>query len=206
MFRRFSELISLVFQPLVMPTIIFAFLLFALPDAVLVDSGNKGLVFFVIVANTFIIPLGILMAMRFTKVIPSLRMENRKERVFPFSIISLLYTITAYSFYIKDWIDYKLIYAFFIITICLILLTAISFFWKISAHMIGAGGLLGIILAYSMNIQNHNLLYYTLAAMMLSGVIGTARLHLNAHTPLEVLAGFLLGFGVCFGSSLMIWV
>lgn len=203
--KGFSEVISLVFQPLVMPTIIFAFLLFGLPDSVMVDSGNKGLVFFVVVANTFIIPLGILMVMRFSKVIPSLRMENRKERVLPFSIISLLYIVTAYSFYMKDWMDYKLIYALFVITICLILLTGISFFWKISAHMIGAGGLLGIILAYSMNIQNHNFLYFTLSAILLSGIIGTSRLQLNAHTPLEVLAGFLLGFGVCFGSSLMIW-
>ena len=158
--KGFSEVVSLVFQPLVMPTIIFAFLLFGLPDSVMVDSRNKGLVFFVVVANTFIIPLGILMVMRFSKVIPSLKMENRKERVLPFSIISLLYMITAYSFYMKDWMDYKLIYALFVITICLILLTGISFFWKISAHMIGAGGLLGIILAYSINIQNHNLIKY----------------------------------------------
>jgi len=188
-----------------MPTFIFAFLLFSLPDAVLVDSGNKGIVFFVIVANTCIIPLGILMVMRFSKVISSLRMENRKERVFPFSVISLLYMITAYSFYNKDWMDYKLIFTLFIITICLILLTSISFFWKISAHMLGVGGLLGIILAYSMNIQNHNSLYYTLAAVLLSGIIGTSRLHLNVHTPLQVLAGFLLGFSVCYVSISMIW-
>lgn len=188
-----------------MPTIIFAFLLFGLPSTVMIDGGNKLLVFLLIIANTLIIPMGILIVMRYTKTIPSLKMEDRKERGLPFSIISLLYMITAYSLYSKDWIDYKLVFALFIITICLVLLTGISFFWKISAHMIGVGGLLGIVLAYSMNIQNHDFLFPIIGGVLLSGVIGTSRLHLNAHTPMEVLAGFLLGFGVCFGANLMIW-
>jgi membrane-associated phospholipid phosphatase len=34
---------------------------------------------------------------------------------------------------------------------------------------------------------------------ILAGVLGTARLLVNAHTPLQILAGFVLGFAVEFG-------
>lgn len=193
------------FQPLLMPSLIVGFLLFVLPESEIAGGPNKPLIFFVVVANTFVIPLAILLVMRYNKVIPSLKMEDRKDRVFPFSMISLLYMVTAYAFYVKDWMDYKLIFILFIITICLILLTSISFFWKISAHMLGVGGLLGIILAYSLILSGFNLLYPVLGAIILTGAVGTARLYLNAHTPAQVWAGFLLGFLVCFGSFYIVW-
>lgn len=188
-----------------MPSLIVGFLLFVLPESEIAGGPNKPLIFFVVVANTFVIPLAILLVMRYNKVILSLKMEDRKDRVFPFSMISLLYMVTAYAFYVKDWMDYKLIFILFIITICLILLTSISFFWKISAHMLGVGGLLGIILAYSLILSGFNLLYPVLGAIILTGAVGTARLYLNAHTPSQVWAGFLLGFLVCFGSFYMVW-
>lgn len=205
MYRKISEIISAVFQPLLMPSLIVGFLLFVLPESEIAGGPNKPLIFLVVVANTFVIPLAILLVMRYNKVIPSLKMEDRKDRVFPFSMISLLYMVTAYAFYVKDWMDYKLIFILFIITICLILLTSISFFWKISAHMLGVGGLLGIILAYSLILSGFNLLYPVLGAIILTGAVGTARLYLNAHTPAQVWAGFLLGFLVCFGSFYMVW-
>jgi membrane-associated phospholipid phosphatase len=204
-YRKISEIISAVFQPLLMPSLIVGFLLFVLPESEIAGGPNKPLIFFVVVANTFVIPLAILLVMRYNKVIPSMKMEDRKDRVFPFSMISLLYMVTAYAFYVKDWMDYKLIFILFIITICLILLTSISFFWKISAHMLGVGGLLGIILAYSLILSGFNLLYPVLGAIILTGAVGTARLYLNAHTPAQVWAGFLLGFLVCFGSFYMVW-
>lgn len=205
MYRKISEIISAVFQPLLMPSLIVGFLLFVLPESEIAGGPNKPLIFLVVVSNTFVIPLAILLVMRYNKVIPSLKMEDRKDRVFPFSMISLLYMVTAYAFYVKDWMDYKLIFILFIITICLILLTSISFFWKISAHMLGVGGLLGIILAYSLILSGFNLLYPVLGAIILTGAVGTARLYLNAHTPAQVWAGFLLGFLVCFGSFYMVW-
>lgn len=197
----------MVFQPLVMPTLIFVFMLFGLPQTEIAIGGiNKALVLFVVSANTLFIPLGIILVMRFTKAIPSLHMENHRDRVFPFSIITLLYLVTAYFFYQKDWLDYKLIFALFVISICLVLLTSISYFWKISAHMMGVGGLLGIVLAFSMMVQGNNLLNLVLSVIILTGILGTARLYLNAHTPLQVLGGLLLGFGVCFGSFYFVWL
>ncbi|MFD2035057.1 PA-phosphatase [Belliella marina] len=207
MYRKLFELVSVVFQPLAMPTLIFMFLLFGLPDSEIgIGQANKLLIISVIFANTMIIPIGIIMVMRYTKVIPSLEMENNRERVFPFAVITLLYLITAYAFYQKDWMDYRLIFTMFVISICLILLTSISYFWKISAHMMGVGGLLGIVLAFSLLVQGFSLLHILLPVILLAGLIGSARLYLNAHTPIQVLGGLLLGFGVCFGSFYMVWI
>nr|WP_262916634.1 PA-phosphatase [Belliella kenyensis] len=188
-----------------MPTLIFAFLLFGLPESEFSSGPNRALIFFVIFANTFVIPLAILMVMKLTGTITSLRMSGRKERIMPFSVISLLYMVTAYAFFSKDWMDYKLVYTLLVITICLVLLTGISFFWKISAHMIGAGGLLGFVLASTQMVMGHSLLGYAMGAVLLVGLVGSSRLYLNTHTPLQVWVGFFVGFLICFMSYFLVW-
>jgi membrane-associated phospholipid phosphatase len=79
-------------------------------------------------------------------------------------------------------------------------MTGVTFFWKISAHMTGISGFLAIISVTIMKFSDFGLLYYFLGIILLTGVLASSRLYLNAHTPLEVLGGFLLGFAVCFGA------
>nr|WP_262918447.1 PA-phosphatase [Belliella filtrata] len=189
-----------------MPTLIFAFLLFGMPESEFSSGPNRPLIFFVIFANTFAIPLAILMIMKLTGTISSLKMDDRKDRVMPFSVISLLYLISGYAFFTNDWMDYKLVYTLLVITICLILLTGISFFWKISAHMIGVGGMLGFVLASTQMVTGYSLLNYAIGAVLLAGLVGSSRLYLNTHTPLQVWFGFILGFVICFLSYFLVWV
>ncbi|EKB49036.1 hypothetical protein B879_02380 [Cecembia lonarensis LW9] len=150
--------------------------------------------------TTFVIPLLSILMMKLTKNIVSFHMENKDERVFPFSMISLFYMITTYLFYIKFQVDPALILALAVITISVILLTSITFFWKISAHMTGTAGLMAIIIAIALKNPAIDYLYLVLGSTILTGSIGSARLYLNAHTPAEVLIGFGLGFTVCFSA------
>ncbi len=43
------------------------------------------------------------------------------------------------------------------------------------------------------------LLIPVVVSVILAGIVSSARLYLNAHTPHEVYAGVVLGFAVCFG-------
>lgn len=69
--------------------------------------------------------------------------------------------------------------------------------WKISAHLTAMGGLLG-------GIGCCGLYYGTPVTPLVIGVLGLslllmyARLYLNAHTPLQVCCGYLLGLGCTF--------
>jgi membrane-associated phospholipid phosphatase len=74
----------------------------------------------------------------------------------------------------------------------LLAVTIINRRWKISAHLTGIGGLLGGICSFALN-------YSVLPLGLIVGVLAIslmlmyARLYLNAHTPMQVVCGFLLG-------------
>ena len=69
----------------------------------------------------------------------------------------------------------------------------VSFYWKISMHMIGVGGMLGALIGVSLAAYVDTALYVILTALI-CGMVGFARLKLKAHTPAQVYAGFFAGF------------
>nr|WP_246611663.1 phosphatase PAP2 family protein [Arthrospiribacter ruber] len=62
----------------------------------------------------------------------------------------------------------------------------------------GVSGLLGFTLFVLIKQPESQLLPLFLCALVLTGAVGSSRLYLNAHTPKEILWGFLVGFSVCF--------
>ena len=69
----------------------------------------------------------------------------------------------------------------------------LSFRYKISIHMIGIGGLAGVLFGLA-RILNADLLELILITVIVAGLLGTARLSLSAHQPGQVYSGFLIGF------------
>ena len=59
--------------------------------------------------------------------------------------------------------------------------------------MVGWGGIVGLVLSLSLRFST-DLMLFLILAILVSGCIGFARLRLNAHNPLQVYAGFLVGF------------
>ena len=125
--------------------------------------------------------------------ISSLEMETRQERQLPFTYPAISYILGFILIQreigqsINPFLMLILVGAQFNIVLTLI----ISLFWKISIHMIGIGGLVGVcILMMKLNMQWDNILYLSL---FFSGLLAYARLKLEAHTPAQVLAGFIVG-------------
>jgi membrane-associated phospholipid phosphatase len=199
-YRKIALTVSYVIQPLLIPTLVFTFLIYGAPQLVKVSFFDKRFLLFMVFMTTFMIPLLSIVMMKLTKNIVSFHMESKDERVFPFSMISLFYMITTYLFYMKFQVDPALILALAVITITVILLTSITFFWKISAHMTGIAGLAGIVIAIALKYPSTDYLAVLLSTIFLTGLTGTSRLYLNAHTPLEISLGVLLGFSTCFGA------
>ena len=74
----------------------------------------------------------------------------------------------------------------------IIIVVIINLWWKISTHMIGIGGVFGLITALAINLSL-NLFFQIIVIALVAGIIGYARLKLNSHKPLEIYAGFLAG-------------
>lgn len=77
--------------------------------------------------------------------------------------------------------------------------------WKISAHSVGMGGLIGFLWAFHARTEVPLLLPLAIA-VVLAGAVGSARLFLQAHQPAQVYAGFLLGFASMVLVLLGYWV
>jgi len=84
----------------------------------------------------------------------------------------------------------------------IVLATIITIRWKISIHMVGIGGMVGGLLSISQYLSV-DFTWAILAVMVAAGLLGTARMILNTHTPIQIYSGFVLGF-VC--EYLILWI
>lgn len=188
-----ARLISSVFHPLFMPSI--GLLIIFNTDSYInftTATAIKLQVFLVIVVSTLIIPLLVSILLLNLKLIRSLEMELSRERILPYGVTILLYFSTLFFLREADQLP-SIIYKF--VTgagLSVFLAFLINFKWKISAHMIGIGGLIGALIGVSLKL-NTNVTNYIMVALFIAGLIGTARLFMKAHTPSQIYVGFLVG-------------
>ncbi|MEO6303584.1 MAG: hypothetical protein ABIP51_10455 [Bacteroidia bacterium] len=135
------------------------------------------------------------------KRIPNLTLSNQKDRTFPLFITALFYFGLFYLLMdINIWNSIKL----FIIggAVAILITTLINLKYKISAHMVGLGGVLGILISVSYLIQ-FNMTPYYIATIIIAGLVAFARLVLQEHKPAQLYLGFFLGLivqsGLFFG-------
>lgn len=205
MFRILALVISVVFQPLLMPTLVFGLILFAVPPATTIPEEVKLGLFYLIVLSTLCIPMVTIIGLRMSGMVKSLHMSERKDRMLPFLITCVFFLMTSYFLYQKSELDPILWQGLGIITFAVIVLTVITVFWKISAHMIGVGGLVAVVIVLGGAFSNFKVLYPLLLVLGLSGVVASSRLYLNAHSPLEIYVGFFTGFLICWVGFSWIW-
>ena len=146
---------------------------------------------------SFVFPVLNLYVLYKLKRLPSLTLSNQADRTFPYIMTSIFYFGLFYL--LRDmniWAPLKL----FILGggIGILLTALINLKFKISAHMVGVGGLLGVLMSLSYLIKFDMTLFY-IAAILVAGFIGTSRLYLNEHKPYQLYLGFLLGLLVQIG-------
>jgi hypothetical protein len=196
--RKLALLLSVVFQPLLMPSLVFGLLFFAVPQASSIPDSFKVRLFYMIVASTLLIPMVLMLGLRWSGMIKSLHFEEKSERRTPFIMVTLFYLLTTYFLKEKTELDPILWQGMGIIAFAVALLTGITFFWKMSAHMTGIGGVLGVLAVLAIYFPSLNLAYLLVATLLLGGLVASARLYLDAHRPAEVYVGLLLGFVTCW--------
>jgi len=73
----------------------------------------------------------------------------------------------------------------------------INIFSKISLHALAAGNLLGLTVLM-IRFSIYDLRFVLVVAILLAGVIGTARMILNAHSQKQIFWGYFIGFAAQF--------
>lgn len=191
---KLTQLISILLHPMFMPILALHLTLLVLPSLAFTLSQNLLLIYGILVFSTMVLPLiSIFWLMQKGKV-SSLEMRNHKERSLP-----LFKTVIWMSFgyyLLQNLLFYTpILKAELLGAILIILLAAIiSKFWKISLHLLGIGGVVGVFIA--LQIMHGDFLYLLLLFILLSGLLGVARIKQKAHNYAQVYAGFLVGLSV----------
>lgn len=159
------------------------------------DIKTVYIVIFSLFIATGIFPIIIGLILKRLNYISNLHMPKREERIIPFIITcaSYLGIIYLYTEVLHLNIDHK-IHSFIAgATIAIMIGLVITLSWKISLHMIGIGGVVGMIVLVS-KLGETVLLYPLMLTILIAGIIGFGRLYLKAHNIQQVIAGFFLGF------------
>ncbi len=191
--KSFANFVSILFHPLFVPLYVLLVLLFsnAYFAVILTLYFKVFLLTFTLLAGVF---LPLLSAALFKKfgMISSLRMPNRKERVLPFLITSIYYIIAYSSLQKIESLPDTYSLLFLATSFILLCVAAITYFWKISIHLMSLGSMVGLLLALGLNYPFFLLPF--LVTILIAGLTASARLTLNAHTPAQLYIGFLFGF------------
>jgi membrane-associated phospholipid phosphatase len=203
-----ARIVSYVFHPLLMGTYLFALMVFLLPAALYpINAGSQLLFLALFFIITFVLPVFLMSFLKIFGSIKSFKLESREERVFPFFMILLLYAAFTYilTYQNKIGVDDN-VFKFLLIIDGLVLIgTLFTLFYKVSIHAIGIMGLAGILIPLNKESDNALLLWITIGVVVIAGIIMSARLQLNAHTPRQVLVGALSGFLIGFFGIILLF-
>jgi len=191
-----ARFFSYLAHPLIIPIIGVIILLRAINWMGMLSMETRLYTYLIVIVSTLILPVIFLPVLKHKKIITDYSMPTAEERKIPLLLTSFFYLAGAFML---QKIHVPMIFPLFINSSSVVILfcALISWKWKISTHMAGIAGLIGLILGISLKWMID--LRLVLAVLILiSGTTGWARLKTGAHTPAQVYSGFGLGFTVVF--------
>lgn len=195
--KLLAKIFSTVFHPLIMP-VIMIIIVFAVPS--LFSMVPRAVMWYTIgitVGFVTVIPaIGMILLKKFN-IISNYELTERTERLYPLLITILS---TGIGFLILRDVQYipVILRLYLVLIVLLSVFSLITMWWKISMHLMGIGGLCGF-LFYMGACFSIELRWEIIVSFLAAGLLGYARMELKRHTPMQVLAGFALGFGAVAG-------
>lgn len=190
--KLFLKILSILLHPIFLPiagTITY-FVITPKYSPLELQSGNILPIFIL----TVIIPIISFLILKNLGVVSTIFLTKTNERTYPLIIqIALFlmilikvipnnYTIEVYFFFV----------GLLAATVACLLLNFFKF--RTSLHMVSMGSYLMYLIALSIHFEINIVIAISLFTL-LTGILATARLFLNANSRAEVLIGFIIGFG-----------
>src|SRR5205085_8837877 len=149
--------------------------------------STKLALFTVIIFNSLIMPVLITYLLIKRRFIKTFYMEERHERYVPFIIQAVLMMIAYYM--LTQIVLPRLFYLLMLGAIAsVIIVILVNFKWKISIHMVGIGGITGMLFGLS-SLFLLDLRIPIIITILVAGILGTARLRMGSHQPSQLYVG-----------------
>jgi hypothetical protein len=192
--KKIGPVVSIVFHPLIMPTLGMLLLLNSGTYLSLLNPEAKRALMFVMALGTLLFPLMMMPILFYRKLLSSFQANTREERLIPQLIILILYVIT-FVYFARLPLS-RVIHGYVLATaLTLASVLILSIWFKICMHSAAMGGLAGLIIALIF-LYETPLMGVLILALLAGGLTASSRLAMGAQRPLEVYGGYLLGFAV----------
>ncbi len=182
--------ISYIFHPLLMPFLGVVFYFSKSPRFIPLPIIKAKL--FSLALLTILLPILLFFLLRTLGKINTIHLATTKERILPLLINCVIVFVISQRIFPNN--EIAELYYFFVgvllSTLACLILAALNF--KVSIHMIASAGVFMFFIALSIHFNiniNGSIALFAIAI----GAIATSRLHLKAHTNIELILGFFVG-------------
>lgn len=206
--KYIASAVSFIFHPLFIITYLLLLLLLINPYLFSIqNSRDMGVLVIYIVLLTIAFPGITIVMMKVLGFVNSFHLYERKDRIVPLIFTSAFYLWLFVNIYQNPTVPVA--FSIFVLgtTLSLFLVFFFNLFVKVSLHTTGVGGLLTAIIlikyyfsydqfSLSLGSAGVYLISTTLLifiAIFCAGLVGSSRLILKAHRPVEVLGGYFVG-------------
>ena len=188
---KLSKIISVIVHPILIPIITFYTSLKLVPNIGFAITSYINLIWIILVLSTIILPVLSLLYLKYIGKIESFEMTEHKERPLPLLITGIWMLIGLRQ--LDNILNFAPILKIELICAIIIIFLAsiISRFWKISLHMLGVGGLVGVV--FSLHTLYGGFSEILIIFILISGVVGVARIKQKAHDHNQIYVGFVIG-------------
>lgn len=192
---KLAKVVSAIFSPFYVTCALFAYLVFnnyarLLSYGYVTTVWGYLLLVFIVFCFTIFLPLFTIRIYRRMIGVSTWKFSSRKYRLMPYVLTLTSYVACFMLLNNMSVLSYPtvLMAALFAIVMCVI----INIWWKISTHMVGMGGVVGVVLLAS-GPHGYNPLWPLCGFLLLSGIVGTSRTLLRQHSLGQIVIGFVLG-------------
>lgn len=197
---RFQKFISTVLHPIVIPSLgVLIYFIFVSQS---ISQKQQILLLALVFGITYVIPVLTLIILKSLGIIRDSQLATIRERRMPILLMMLLFYLLGNTLVNINFLrDLGLLFYGTSASLLFVYLL-FAFQIKTSLHLLSMGTVVGFFLIIT-NIYSLHLMPIIMVFILLSGLLASSRLYLNAHNSNEVFIGFSLGF---VSQLLIFWI
>lgn len=188
--KKILPLFSYILHPIFISMYATLFYLYCKDD--IFATQEKYFVLFQILVITIIVPVLFFMLLRSTGHVKSMMLPETSQRRIPLILQCFLYILLVKRSIVIT--RYPELHFFFLGALFTSILALVLSLFKIKAslHVAAISGFTIFAIGQNLHLQMHNP-YWSAFLILLSGIVTSSRLEMNAHTPKELLIGLSIG-------------
>ena len=188
-----AVLLSYLFHPIFIPLYVLLFIVYIHPSYFSgFSSSSKFRTILILLQNAVFYPLFCVLLLKGVGFIDSVFLRTQKDRIIPYIASGVFFFWTFLVFNKQP--EFARIVPSFMLGVFLASSAALiaNIYFKISMHAIGLGGMLGIFITIA-NSYSMLMTWPLSAALLITGLVCTARLLITDHTAKDIYSGLALG-------------